>query len=83
MSFLLMAIYLIMLVKSMICFIKKSKSLDIKVLFIPFLIVVLMQMMLEPLLEGAPVFMLSLVMIDGLVTNVNKVRCEDESRIHF
>lgn len=83
MSFLLMAIYLIMLVKSMICFIKKSKSLDIKVLFIPFLIVVLMQMMLEPILEGAPVFMLSLVMIDGLVTNVNKVRCEDESRIHF
>lgn len=83
MSFLLMAIYLIMLVKSMICFIKKSNSLDIKVLFIPFLIVVLMQMMLEPILEGAPVFMLSLVMIDGLVTNVNKVRCEDESRIHF
>ncbi len=83
MSFLLMAIYLIMLVKSMICFIKKSNSLDINVLFIPFLIVVLMQMMLEPILEGAPVFMLSLVMIDGLVTNVNKVRCEDESRIHF
>lgn len=83
MSFLLMVIYLIMLVKSMICFIKESKSLDIKVLFIPFLIVVLIQMMLEPILEGAPVFMLSLVMIDGLVTNVNKTRCEDEGRIHF
>ena len=32
---------------------------------------------------GAPIFMLSLVMSHGLVTNVNKVRCEDESRIHF
>ena len=67
----------------MISFIKKSQSLDVKVLFTPFLVVVLVQMMLEPILEGAPVFMLSLVMLDGLITNVNKVRCEDESCIHF
>ena len=80
-SSVLLVAYLIMWIKSIVKFIRRSNSLDIKVLFIPFLTVSLIQMTLEPILDGAPVFMMCLVLLDGVITNVNRMRNENEDSI--
>ena len=80
-SSVLLVAYLIMWIKSIVKFIRRSDSLDIKVLFIPFLTVSLIQMTLEPILDGAPVFMMCLVLLDGVITNVNRMRNENEDSI--
>ena len=77
----LLVIYLYLWIKSIIKFTRNSNSLEVKVLFIPFVVVVLIQMTLEPILEGAPVFMLSFVMMDGIIAKANRMRNEHESCI--
>ena len=52
-----------------------------RVLLIPYTVVAAIQMFLEPILEGAPIFMLSVVLLDGVVTNMNRMRQEDENSI--
>ena len=58
-----------------------ARSSLYKILLIPYTVVAAIQMFLEPILEGAPIFMLSVVLLDGVVTNMNRMRQEDENSI--
>ena len=80
-AFAMLMAYLVLWVKSTIKFVRGSNSLACRVLLIPYTVVAAIQMFLEPILEGAPIFMLSVVLLDGVVTNMNRMRQEDENSI--
>lgn len=63
----LLAVYLIGWLWDTLAFIRRDGSLEIKVLCFPYLVVMILQMMLEPVIAGAPVLLLNMALVHGVM----------------
>lgn len=71
--------YFVFFIKNILRFIRANNTLEIKLLFIPYIVIVLIQMFLEPVIDGAPIFLTSVILIDGVITNANRMRVINEN----
>jgi len=64
---LLISVYMAGLVWRTLRFIKETQVVANKVLFMTYLAVLLMQLITEPILQGAPIFLMSACILDGMI----------------
>ena len=74
-------IYSISLVRNALFFTRRGDSFDRRVLVVPYLSVILTEMLMEPIIEGAPVFLICVVIIDAAMTRANEMGTPNENSI--
>lgn len=70
-AFVILTVYLFGFIYRMIKFIRMSENVSTKVLFSAYLVILFMQYLVEPIIQGSPQIFISACLLDGLISRYN------------